>query len=169
MAKRGSRVTGIDASPGMLKTAKLHALESEVTVEYQESYAEAFVETHASQFDVVTCFEMIEHVPEPMQTLKALSGLVRPGGWLILSTINRTPKAYLGAVLAAEYLLNWVPKGTHDYARFLKPSELAAGLRPHGLDLESIEGVVYQPLYQQFKRSNTDLEINYQLAARKRA
>ena len=169
MAKRGSRVTGIDASPDMLKTAKLHALESEVTVEYQESYAEAFVETHASQFDVVTCFEMIEHVPEPMETLKALSGLVRPGGWLILSTINRTPKAYLGAVLAAEYLLNWVPKGTHDYARFLKPSELAAGLRPHGLDLESLEGVVYQPLYQQFKRSNTDLEINYQLAARKRA
>ena len=93
MAKRGSRVTGIDASPDMLKTAKLHALESEVTVEYQESYAEAFVETHASQFDVVTCFEMIEHVPEPMETLKALSGLVRPGGWLILSTINRTPKA----------------------------------------------------------------------------
>ena len=169
MAKRGSRVTGIDASPDMLKTAKLHALESEVTVEYQESYAEAFVETHASQFDVVTGFEMFEHVPEPMEPLKALSGLVRPGGWLILSTINRTPKAYLGAILAAEYLLNWVPKGTHDYARFLKPSELAAGLRPHGLDLESLEGVVYQPVYKQFKRSNTDLEINYQLAARKRA
>ena len=169
MAKRGSDVIGIDASPDMLKTAKLHALESKLTIAYQESYAEAFLKTHAAQFDVVTCFEMIEHVPEPMETLKALSGLLRPGGWLILSTINRTPKAYIGAVLAAEYLLNWVPKGTHDYARFLKPSELAAGLRPHGLDLESIEGVVYQPLFQQFKRSNTDLDINYQLAARKRA
>jgi 2-polyprenyl-6-hydroxyphenyl methylase/3-demethylubiquinone-9 3-methyltransferase len=169
MARRGSYVTGIDASPEMLKIAKLHAVESEFTIAYQESYPEAFLETHTSQFDVVTCFEMVEHVPKPMETLKALSLMVRPGGWLIISTINRTPKAYMGAVLAAEYLLNWVPKGTHDYARFLKPSELAAGLRPHGLDLESIEGVVYQPLYQQFKRSSTDLDINYQLAARRRA
>jgi 2-polyprenyl-6-hydroxyphenyl methylase/3-demethylubiquinone-9 3-methyltransferase len=169
MCKRGSKVTAIDASPDMLKTAKLHALEAGLTIDYQESHAEMLAQTHASTFDVVTCFEMIEHVPEPMNTLAALAALVRPGGWLIISTINRTPKAYLGAVIAAEYILNWVPKGTHDYARFLKPSEIAAGLRPHGLDIESIEGVVYQPIYQQFKRSTKDLDMNYQLAARKRA
>ena len=99
---------------------------------------------------------MIEHVPNPT-ALRALSQLVRPGGCLIISTINRTLKAYLGAVLVAEYILNWLPKGTHDYTRFMKPSEIAAGLRPEGLDIESIEGVVYQPLYQQFKRSTSTL------------
>ena len=169
IAKRGGFVTAIDASPEMLKTAKLHALESGLSIDYVESHAEELGTSHAAAFDVVTCFEMIEHVPEPMETLKALAALVRPGGWLILSTINRTPKAYLGAVLAAEYILNWVPKGTHDYARFLKPSELANGLRPYGLDIESIEGVVYHPLYQQFTRSTKDLDMNYQLAARKRS
>ena len=111
IAKRGGSVTAIDASPEMLKTAKLHALENGLTIDYVESHAEELVTSHAAAFDVVTCFEMIEHVPEPMETLKALATLVRPGGWLILSTINRTPKAYLGAVLAAEYILNWVPKG----------------------------------------------------------
>ena len=169
MAKRGASVTAIDASPEMLKTAKLHALESGLTIDYTESHAEALATSHAGIFDIVTCFEMIEHVPHPMETLKALSMLVRPGGWLILSTINRTPKAYLGAIVAAEYILNWLPKGTHDYLRFLKPSELASGLRPQGVDIESIEGVVYQPLYQQFTRSTKDLDMNYQLAARKRA
>ena len=168
MAMRGGSVTAIDASTEMLKTAELHALESGLTIHYNESHAEAMVDSHAGAFDVVTCFEMIEHVPDPMATLSALSALVRPGGWLILSTINRTPKAYLGAVITAEYILNWVPKGTHDYARFLRPSEVANGLRPHGLNIESIEGVVYHPLYQQFARSTQDLDINYQIAARKR-
>ena len=119
------------------------------------------------QFDVVTCFEMIEHVPEPHNTLTALSQLVRPGGWLILSTINKTPKAYLGAVIAAEYILKWVPRGTHDYTRFLRPSDIAASLRPAGLEIEYIEGLTYQPLYQQFKRTIDDITINYQLGARK--
>jgi 2-polyprenyl-6-hydroxyphenyl methylase/3-demethylubiquinone-9 3-methyltransferase len=167
MARRGSRVIGIDASPEMLKTAKLHAQESKLKITYSQSHAEVFAKKHACEFDVVTCFEMIEHVPNPMQTLRALSQLVRPGGCLIISTINRTLKAYLGAVLVAEYILNWLPKGTHDYTRFMKPSEIAAGLRPEGLDIESIEGVVYQPLYQQFKRSTSTIDINYQLAARK--
>lgn len=167
MARRGSRVTGIDASPEMLKTAKHHARESKLKITYSRSHAEVFAKKHAREFDVVTCFEMIEHVPNPMQTLRALSQLVRPGGCLIISTINRTLKAYLGAVLVAEYILNWLPKGTHDYTRFMKPSEIAAGLRPEGLDIESIEGVVYQPLYRQFKRSTSTIDINYQLAARK--
>ena len=167
MAKRGSLVTGIDTSPEMLKTAKLHARECKVKVTYLQSHAEAFAKKHACEFDLVTCFEMIEHVPDPIQTLRALSQLVRPGGWLVISTINRTLKAYLGTVLVAEYILNWVPKGTHDYTRFIKPSEVAAGLRPEGLDVKSIEGVVYQPQYKQFKRSTSTIDMNYQLAARK--
>lgn len=169
IARRGAQVTAIDASPEMLKTAKLHAVDSGLHIDYQEAHAEALIKTHAEQFDIVTCFEMIEHVPDPVSTLAALAALVRPGGHLIVSTINRTPKAYLGAVLAAEYVLNWVPKGTHDYARFLKPSEIAAALRPAQMDVIAIEGVVIHPLYRQFKRSKTDLDINYQLAARKSA
>lgn len=167
LARRGAQVTAIDASPEMLKTAQLHAAESGVDIDYQHTYAESLATTHAEQFDLVTCFEMIEHVPDPQATLAALAALVRPGGHLIVSTINRTPKAYLGVVVAAEYILNWVPKGTHDYARFLKPSEIAQSLRPHGMDVTAIEGVVMHPLYRQFQRSKTDLEMNYQLAARK--
>ena len=111
MARRGGLVTGIDASPEMLKTAKLHARESKLKITYSQSHAEAFATKHAREFDVVTCFEMIEHVPDPMQTLRALSQLVRPGGCLIISTINRTLKAYLGAVLVAEYILKLAPQG----------------------------------------------------------
>ncbi len=169
MARRGAAVTAIDASGPMINIAKLHAIESELSIKYLTTHAEQLIETSNMQFDVVTCFEMIEHVSFPHHTLTALSGLVRPGGWLILSTINRTPKAYLGAILLAEYFLNWVPKGTHDYSRFLKPSDIAAGLRPAGLDIEHIEGVVYQPFYKQFKRTTADLSINYQLAAKKRS
>jgi 2-polyprenyl-6-hydroxyphenyl methylase / 3-demethylubiquinone-9 3-methyltransferase len=167
LARRGAQVTAIDASPDMLKTAQLHAAESGVDIDYQHTHAESLATTHAEQFDLVTCFEMIEHVPDPQATLAALAALVRPGGHLIVSTINRTPKAYLGVVVAAEYILNWVPKGTHDYARFLKPSEIAQSLRPHGMDVTAIEGVVMHPLYRQFQRSKTDLDMNYQLAARK--
>ena len=168
MARRGSLVTAIDASEAMLETAKLHAIESGLSINYLKTHAEALLKTSTKQFDIVSCFEMIEHVPEPHQTLTALSDLVRPGGWLILSTINKTVKAYLGAVVAAEYILNWLPKGTHDYARFLKPSDIAASLRPAGLEIEYIEGLVYQPFYKQFKRTTNDLNVNYQLAARKR-
>ena len=167
LARRGAQVTAIDASPDMLKTAQLHAAESGVDIDYQHTHAESLATTHTEQFDLVTCFEMIEHVPDPQATLAALAALVRPGGHLIVSTINRTPKAYLGVVVAAEYILNWVPKGTHDYARFLKPSEIAQSLRPHGMDVTAIEGVVMHPLYRQFQRSKTDLDMNYQLAARK--
>ena len=167
LARRGALVTAIDASPEMLKTAQLHAHESELDINYQQTHAEDLAKTDAEQFDVVTCFEMIEHVPDPAATLVALAALVRPGGHLIVSTINRTPKAYLGAVIAAEYVLNWVPKGTHDYARFLKPSEIAAPLRTANVDVVAIEGVVLHPLYRQFQRVTNDFDINYQLAARK--
>ncbi len=169
MARRGADVTAIDASESMINIAKSHAIESELSIKYLTTHAEQLIEKSDIQFDIVTCFEMIEHVPLPHQTLTALSRLVRPGGWMILSTINRTFKAYLGAVLVAEYFLNWVPKGTHDYSRFLKPSDIAGSLRPAGLDIEYIEGVVYQPFYKQFKRTADDLNINYQLAARKRS
>ncbi len=167
MARRGSLVTAIDASEAMIKTAKLHAAESGLSINYLETHAEQFLQMSTKQFDVVTCFEMVEHVPDPHHTLTALSQLVRPGGWLILSTINKTPKAYLGAVIAAEYILKWVPRGTHDYTRFLRPSDIAASLRPAGLEIEYIEGLTYQPLYQQFKRTIDDITINYQLGARK--
>ncbi len=169
LARRGAQVTAIDASPEMLSTAKLHAASEGLEIGYEQASAEEWAADHAGLYDVVTCFEMIEHVPHPDQTLAALASLVRPGGSLVISTINRTPKAYLGAVLAAEYILGWVPKGTHDYVRFLKPSEIAASLRPAGLRIEAIEGVVLHPLYQQFSRSTTDLDINYQLAARRPA
>jgi 2-polyprenyl-6-hydroxyphenyl methylase/3-demethylubiquinone-9 3-methyltransferase len=169
LAKRGANVTAIDASPEMLRVAQLHAAESQVDINYRQTTADVLAQTDAGRFDVVTCFEMIEHVPDPTSTLHALAQLVRPGGHLIVSTINRTPLAYLGAVVAAEYVLNWVPKGTHDYQRFLKPSEIAAMARPAALDVVAIEGVVFQPLYQQFKRSTRNLQINYQLAAKKMA
>ncbi len=167
LARRGAQVTAIDASPEMLSTAKLHAAGEGLEIGYVQASAEEWAAGHAGLYDVVTCFEMIEHVPHPEQTLAALASLVRPGGSLVISTINRTPKAYLGAVLAAEYILGWVPKGTHDYVRFLKPSEIAASLRPAGLRIEALEGVVLHPLYQQFSRSTADLNINYQLAARR--
>lgn len=169
LARRGATVTAIDAAPDMLKTASLHAKAEGLEINFELASAEEWVETHAETYDLVTCFEMIEHVPDPDRTLKALGRLVRPGGSLVISTINRTPKAYLGAVLVAEYVLNWVPKGTHDYLRFLKPSELAASLRSAGLRVESIEGVVLHPLYRQFYRSPSDFDMNYQLAARKPA
>jgi 2-polyprenyl-6-hydroxyphenyl methylase/3-demethylubiquinone-9 3-methyltransferase len=167
LARRGAKVTAIDASPEMIKVANLHKLESGLSIEYSEGSAEILAASRANQFDIVTCFEMIEHVPEQDTTLRALADLVRPGGYLILSTINRTPKAYLGAVLAAEYLLNWVPKGTHDYKKFIKPSEIAASLRPVLLNVVAIEGIVIHPLYKQFTRSKSDFDINFQLAARK--
>lgn len=167
LARRGARVTALDASAEMIKTATMHAHSEGLAIDYREGTAESHARAHPDHYDLITCFEMIEHVPDPHRTLAALAQMVRPGGVLVVSTINRTPKAYLGAVLMAEYVLNWVPKGTHDYQRFLKPSEIAAGLRPEHLTVIALEGVVYQPLYRQFTRHDKDLSINYQLAARK--
>ena len=167
LALRGARVTAIDASQDMIDVAKLHSKEANLSIEYKISHANDFASGNGEMFDVITCFEMLEHVPNPRDTLAVLCTMIRPGGILVCSTINRTVTAYLGAIVAAEHILNWVAKGTHDYSRFLKPSEICAAIRPHQMIVESIEGVVYQPLYQQFKRVTNNLSINYQLVARK--
>lgn len=166
MARRGAIVTGLDASPEMHRAAQRHAAETGVAVDYQLGTAEDWARDHAGHYDLVTAFEMIEHVLDPAGTVAAMSTLLAPGGVLVLSTLNRTPTAYAGAIVFAEYIAQWVPKGTHDYQRFLKPSELAAFAREARLDPVALEGLSWHPLYRQFQRSTTDLSVNYLFAAR---
>jgi 2-polyprenyl-6-hydroxyphenyl methylase/3-demethylubiquinone-9 3-methyltransferase len=162
MAQRGSRVTGIDLGEKPLRIAKLHTLESGVQVEYEAASAESFAETHAGEFDLVTCMELLEHVPEPASTVAACARLVKPGGRVIFSTINRNPKAYLFAVIGAEYVLKLLPKGTHDYARFIKPSELTRWCREAGLQPLEMTGMTYHPLTRKY-RLGRDCDVNYML------
>jgi 2-polyprenyl-6-hydroxyphenyl methylase/3-demethylubiquinone-9 3-methyltransferase len=168
MAQRGARVLGIDLAEGPLEAARLHALESGVGVDYRLSSAEALAETDASGFDVVTCMEMLEHVPDPRATLAACAQLVRPGGHVFLSTLNRNPRAYLLAVLGAEYVLGLLPRGTHDYARFIRPSELTRWLRSVGLEPLALSGLRYNPFSHQASLSS-DLGVNYLAHARRPA
>ncbi|MGH8672935.1 MAG: bifunctional 2-polyprenyl-6-hydroxyphenol methylase/3-demethylubiquinol 3-O-methyltransferase UbiG, partial [Burkholderiales bacterium] len=143
MAQHGARVTGIDLGEKALRIAKLHMLESGVQVQYESVAAESFAQAHPGQFDLVTCMELLEHVPEPSSTVTACARLVKPGGRVIFSTINRNPKAYLFAVIGAEYVLKLLPKGTHDYARFIKPSELTRWCREAGLLPLEMSGMTY--------------------------
>jgi 2-polyprenyl-6-hydroxyphenyl methylase/3-demethylubiquinone-9 3-methyltransferase len=167
MTRRGAEVTGLDASPQMLQAARLHAEESGLKIQYELGTADAFAPLHPGAFDLITAFEMIEHVPDPEATLQAMSHMLAPGGVLIVSTLNRSAKAYLGAIVFAEYIAQWVPKGTHDYHRFLRPSELAGYARNAGLHPAKFEGLTWHPLYRQFQRTPQDLSINYLFAARK--
>jgi 2-polyprenyl-6-hydroxyphenyl methylase/3-demethylubiquinone-9 3-methyltransferase len=160
MAQRGASVTGIDMAQGSLDVAKLHLLESELNIDYRCITAEELAEQEAGQYDVVTCLEMLEHVPEPASVIQACSTLVKPGGHVFLSTINRNPKAYALAIVGAEYLLQILKKGTHDYSRFIKPSELAGWLRVCGLRLNDITGMVYNPLTSNYRLSG-DVDVNY--------
>ena len=169
MVKRGAQVTGLDASLQMLQAARVHSEESGLEITYTEGAAEDFAARHAGAFEIVTAFEMIEHVPDPERTLAAMGALLSPGGILVLSTLNRSPKAYLGAIVFAEYIAQWVPKGTHEYQKFRRPSELAGYARNAGLQPIGVEGLVWHPLYQQFQRHPSDLSINYLFAARKPA
>jgi 2-polyprenyl-6-hydroxyphenyl methylase/3-demethylubiquinone-9 3-methyltransferase len=166
MAARGASVTGIDLSDKALRVARLHLLETGQKVDYQLVAAEAFAEQHAEQFDVVTCMEMLEHVPEPSSVVDACARLVKPGGWVFLSTLNRNAKSYLMAIIGAEYVLNMLPKGTHDWARFLKPSELGAMVRAAGLETVDIQGMTYNPLDKTYKLGS-DTGVNYLLACRR--
>jgi 2-polyprenyl-6-hydroxyphenyl methylase / 3-demethylubiquinone-9 3-methyltransferase len=167
MARKGAIVTGIDLSTKALKVAQLHALEAQTpNVSYREISAEALAAEQAGQFDVVTCMEMLEHVPNPALVVQACSDLVKPGGWVFFSTINRNPKAWLLAVVGAEYVLNMLPKGTHDYAKFIRPSELASQIRAARLDLQASKGLQYNPLTQRYWL-NQDTSVNYMLATRK--
>lgn len=167
MARRGADVTGIDLSTKALKVAQLHALEAGTPrIQYREVSAEALAAEVPGSFDVVTCMEMLEHVPDPASVVRACATLVKPGGSVFFSTINRNPKAFLFAIVGAEYLLKMLPKGTHEYARMIRPSELAAYCRDVGLDALRTRGMEYNPLTQRYWLSN-DTSVNYLLATRK--
>src|SRR5688572_24463415 len=165
MAARGARVTGIDLADKAIRVAKLHLLESGREVEYMTVSAEDLAATRPGTYDVVTCMELLEHVPDPGRTVQACAALVKPGGWIFFATINRNPKAYLFAVVGAEYVLNLLPRGTHDYAKFIKPSELAAMCRKAGLSVESLVGMTYNPFTGRYALER-DTAVNYILNAR---
>lgn len=160
MAARGAAVTGIDMGAGPLQVAKLHLLESGLKVDYQQITAERFAGQHAAQFDAVTCLEMLEHVPDPASVIAACARLVKPGGHVFFSTINRNPKAYLFAVAGAEYLLKLLPKGTHDYAKFIRPAELDEWSRQAGLKLRDLTGMSYNPLTRAYSLGR-NIDVNY--------
>jgi 2-polyprenyl-6-hydroxyphenyl methylase/3-demethylubiquinone-9 3-methyltransferase len=162
MAQRGARVTGIDLSEKGLKVAELHLLESKLDVTYRKAMAEEFAAENPGAFDVVTCMELLEHLPQPESMVAACARLVRPAGQVFFSTINRNPKAYLFAVIGAEYMLNLLPKGTHDYARFIKPSELSRWSRSAGLRPDELIGMTYNPLTRRY-RLGRDCDVNYLL------
>lgn len=167
MARKGADVTGIDLSVKALRVAQLHALEAgTANVSYKEISAEAMALEQPGEFDVVTCMEMLEHVPDPASVVRACSTLVKPGGWVFFSTLNRNAKAFLFAVLGAEYLLQLLPKGTHEYAKFIRPSELASYCRAVGLELDQTRGMEYNPLTQRYRLS-ADTSVNYLFATRK--
>jgi 2-polyprenyl-6-hydroxyphenyl methylase / 3-demethylubiquinone-9 3-methyltransferase len=169
MARRGAKVLGIDLATKALKVAQLHALEAETTnVEYREVAAEALAAEMPGQFDVVTCMEMLEHVPDPASVVRACATLARPGGWVFFSTINRNAKAFVFAIVAAEHLLKMLPKGTHEYARFIRPSQLAQWGRDAGLVVQATRGMEYNPLTQRYWLS-ADTSVNYLFACRKPA
>lgn len=163
MARKGADVTGIDLSEKALKVADLHSLESGVQVHYELISAETLAERSPGTYDVVTCMEMLEHVPDPGAVVKACATLVKPGGKLFFSTINRNLKAYLFAVIGAEYILGLLPKGTHDYAKFITPGELAQHARNAGLEVDALKGMTYNPITKVYSlNGNTD--VNYLIA-----
>lgn len=161
LAREGAHVTGIDMAEKPLQVARLHAIESGLeSIDYQQSTVEDFAAAHAGEFDIVTCLEMLEHVPDPASVIASCRQLLAPTGKLFLSTINRNPKAYALAVVGAEYVMGMLPKGTHDYEKFIKPSELAAMLRAAGFHLDDVTGMSYNPLTDVF-RLTTDTDVNY--------
>jgi 2-polyprenyl-6-hydroxyphenyl methylase / 3-demethylubiquinone-9 3-methyltransferase len=166
MASAGARVTGIDLSEKALGVAQLHRLESGVSVDYRLIAAEALAAESPARFDIVTCMEMLEHVPDPGSIVKACAVLAKPGGTLVFSTLNRNPKSYVFAILGAEYLLQLLPRGTHDWTKFLRPSELASFARRAGLDLDQMTGMTYNPLTRVY-RLEADTSVNYLAAYRK--
>ena len=167
MARKGADVLGIDLAEKSLKVAQLHALEAGTSqITYRLVAAEALAAEMPDQFDVVTCMEMLEHVPDPASAVQACARLAKPGGWVFFSTINRNPKSFLMAILGAEYVLNLVPRGTHEYARLLRPSELARFCRDAGLDMQQSCGLQYNPISGRYRLS-TNTSVNYMLATRK--
>ncbi len=168
MAHKGAQVTGIDLSEKALKVADLHSLESGIEVRYEMISAEQLAEREPGRYDVVTCMEMLEHVPDPAAVVRACATLVKPGGHVFFSTINRNPKSYLFAVIGAEYVLQLLPKGTHDYAKFITPAELAQSIRNAGLTLNGFKGMTYNP-FTKIYSLNQDTDVNYLAACTRSA
>jgi len=167
MARKGAEVLGIDLSTKALKVAQMHALEAQTPhVAYREVSAEALADEAPGQFDVVTCMEMLEHVPNPASVVQACANLVKPGGWVFFSTLNRSPKSFLLAILGAEYVLNMLPRGTHEFAKMIRPSELANFCRNASLDVRQTSGLEYNPLTKRYWLSH-DTGVNYMFAAQK--
>ncbi len=165
MASMGAHVTGIDLSDKALKVAKLHLLESGYHVDYRKITVESLAQEQPQHYDVVTCMEMLEHVPDPMSVIRSCAQLVKPNGWIFFSTINRNPKSYLYAIIGAEYILKLLPRGTHEYGKFIKPSELARMARNVGLTNEQLIGMTYNPLTKVYTLEN-DTDVNYIMAYR---
>jgi len=166
MAHRGAQVTGIDMGKAPLNVARLHQYESDLDIDYQRKTAEQLATEEPGSFDVVTCLEMLEHVPHPAAVIAACAALIREDGRVVLSTISRNPKAYLFAVIGAEYLLNMLPRGTHEYARFIRPSEMEAWARESGLRLTDLTGMSYHPFTREYRLGN-DVSVNYLACFRK--
>jgi 2-polyprenyl-6-hydroxyphenyl methylase/3-demethylubiquinone-9 3-methyltransferase len=166
LSKSGATVTGIDLSTKALKVAELHQLESGTTVQYRSISAEDLAKEERHSYDVVTCMEMLEHVPDPASVVQACANLCKPGGYLFFSTLNRNPKSYLFAIIGAEYILQLLPKGTHQYEKFIKPSELAQFTRAAGLEVLQLKGMTYNPITQIY-RLGSDTDVNYMMATRK--
>jgi len=162
MAQRGANVTGIDMGEAPLSVAKLHLYESELKIDYQCTTVEQLAAEHPAHFDVVTCMEMLEHVPEPASVVTACHRLVKPGGLVFFSTLNRNPKSYLFAIIGAEYLLHLLPQGTHDYAKFIRPAELAQWIRSAGGDIKNLSGMTYNPFTKHYALGQ-DVSVNYLL------
>lgn len=160
LEKLGADVTGLDLNKSVIEVANLHQLESGTKVEYLHTSAEAIAEERPGHYDIVTCLEMLEHVPDPASVVKACAALVKPGGHLFFSTLNRNPKSYLFAILGAEYILKLLPKNTHDYAKFIRPSELSQWCREAGIAPQEMMGISYNPLSQHFKLTS-DISVNY--------
>jgi len=163
MATKGAQVTGIDLGKAPLSVARLHLLESNLEVDYQEISVEQLAKQSPASFDCVTCMEMLEHVPDPGAIIKACAHLVKPGGWVFFSTLNRNPKSFFLAIIGAEYVLNMLPKGTHEYARFIRPSELDDWARKADLETQDITGMTYNPLTKRYKLGQ-DIDVNYLMA-----
>jgi 2-polyprenyl-6-hydroxyphenyl methylase / 3-demethylubiquinone-9 3-methyltransferase len=166
MARLGASVKGIDLAEKSLKVAQLHGLESGVKVDYEAISAEDLAAREPASFDVVTCMEMLEHVPDPNATIAACAQLTKPGGWVFFSTLNRNPKSFLFAIVGAEYILRLLPRGTHEYAKFIKPSEMADGARDAGLELHELIGMTYNPITKVYALGR-DTDVNYLMAYRK--
>ncbi len=167
LAQRGAVVTGIDMGDAPLAVGNLHKLESGVAVNYEKSTAEDYAESHAEAFDTVTCLEMLEHVPDPSSVVAACAAMCKPGGTVFFSTINRNPKSYLLAVIGVEYVLRMLPKGTHEYSKFIRPSELGQWIREAGLEIDQMTGLLYNPITKTYKLDERDVDVNYMICARK--